>query len=206
MTNIGGSWVPWLDSLDAPVGVRRDLQTTELTQDFLMDLLFSDALQRSCAAGHAYSRELATPGGLPVASWQDACNQRANGASLQFRHLEYQLSNDGALLLLAREIARLRGTDLMSVSCFTSSNKSIGIDAHADETDVLTFQLVGSKCWNIYQDHPTSHPLLVELNEESRLLQVHLESGTALFVPSGRVHRVEALGPSVSVAIVMTRN
>jgi hypothetical protein len=203
--SMGGTWATWLENLDTPVGVRRDQEARVLTQECLVDLLFSEALQRSCTAGHAYSRELLAPGGLPVASWQDACNLRTSGASLQFRHLEHQLSNDGALLPFASEMARLKRTDLMSISCFTSSNKSIGIEAHADETDVLTLQFVGSKCWNIYHDQPTDHPLLVELDEKSRLLQIRLKSGMALFVPSGRIHRVEALGPSVSVAIVMAR-
>lgn len=101
-------------------------------------------------------------------------------------------------------------------NCYLTPPNSQAVPAHADDRDVLVFQLVGSKNWQVYQNVPVPFPYPHEqvgkqgipvpkdVLEGPVALSTTLQSGDVLYMPRGYVHQAscsDALSFHITVAL-----
>lgn len=121
-----------------------------------------------------------------------------DGWSLQLENSERFLSESASLCALVRD--RLLATTTRANIYMSPSGSSPGFDVHHDTSDVLVFQLQGSKTWNVWEQ-TLRDPLwrmpasLQSANAPGRhLLELTLNEGDVLFVRRGDPHVAVAQG------------
>lgn len=93
-------------------------------------------------------------------------------------------------------------------NCYISAGGSQGFGAHWDDTDVVILQVSGSKYWEIFEPTVLS-PLRLNTDDavgSNVAWSGVLTPGTALFIPRGWGHRVDANGPSVHLTVSMHKH
>ncbi len=102
-------------------------------------------------------------------------------------------------------------------NCYLTPPDSQAVPPHADDRDVLVFQLVGSKDWQVYQTVPIPYPYPNEQVGKAGMpvpppvldgpvaLSVRLEPGDVLYMPRGMVHQARSTPdrPSFHITVAL---
>ncbi|KAG7354504.1 cupin 4 family protein [Nitzschia inconspicua] len=139
-----------------------------------------------------------------------------DGASMVFNHADLLNAH---LAFLCQDFQQKRtesiGFPHVYANCYLTPPKSQTAPPHADDRDVLIFQVMGKKQWQIYSQVPIPYPYPHEqvgkdgMEVPSFILQGHkafddvLYPGDILYVPRGMVHQAQSTDDSLSFHITV---
>ena len=136
-------------------------------------------------------------------SYEDLLKGLDLGQSIHIRNVERLLPTDHPLVSLFFDIEHCGYYMADSISCFVSPPNSKAISIHHDENDIFTYQLQGSKSWEIYNRTVSDMPRTYTAEEVDKQTEFVAKAGDFFFLPKGMIHNVGTQNEmSVSVAFV----
>jgi Cupin superfamily protein len=148
-------------------------------------------------------------GNSPFAAYLDGCSIVFNHADLLSPYLAF-LCQD-----LQQQRIGSPGFPHAYANCYLTPPQSQTAPPHADDRDVLIFQLVGHKKWQVYAQVPVPYPypheqvgkddLLVppSVLKGTKAFDAILHPGDVLYLPRGMVHQAQSTGDSLSFHITV---
>src|SRR5271154_3944035 len=109
------------------------------------------------------------------------------GHSLQINGLGRVLGPSDPLMTIFFALQEHLGLPLEQILMFYTPSSKRGLPFHADETDIVTIQLLGSKHWDIWPDMDVQ-----DCKQVAPQLGIDLRPGSILYVPAFTPHAVVA--------------
>ena len=137
-------------------------------------------------------------------SYQDVIAAVASGKSIQILQFQKHLSSNYCLVPYLKALQAEIGLPIKAITLFLTPERQQSLPAHIDDVDVVTLQLSGSKCWEIWEPIESGdiseHCLVVKPD------RVTVQESGLLYLPRNVPHRViSGDGTSVSIGLIFRR-